>query len=117
MLFDEGLIKSVHYGASTVAMRSTVQPTDRQFLKRQKGVKAKIAALAFTLDKPLLSLLQCHISVFPRACCRVELWLFTLLHTGLFVLKLLNNIHVLLLPFGSFGSVILEPAFRRAVFS
>ena len=69
-------------------MRSTVQPVDRQFLKRQKGVKAKIAALAFTLDKPLLSLLQCHISVFPRACCRVELWFFTLLHIGLFVLKL-----------------------------
>jgi hypothetical protein len=69
-------------------MRGTVQPADRQFLKRQKGVKAKIAALAFTLDKPLLSLLQCHISVFPRACCRVELWFFTLLHTGLFVLKL-----------------------------
>lgn len=69
-------------------MRRTVQPADRQFLKRQKGVQAKIAALAFTLDKPLLSLLQCHISVFPRACCRVELWFFTLLHTGLFVLKL-----------------------------
>ncbi len=67
--------------------RSASERSRTEYLKRQQGVKATIEELAFSLDKPLASLFRFRITIAPRALRRVELWAFTALHTGLFVLK------------------------------
>jgi len=69
-----------------------VHPTVREareieYDRRRRAISAEIEQLAFTLDRPILSLFRFNITIAPRTLKRFELWLFTAIHTGLFFLK------------------------------
>ncbi len=69
------------------AMGKRVAATNEPYAGRQRQISKKKSRYAFTLDKPLKTLFcTWKQTVLPSTCKRVEVWFWTMVHVGLFIL-------------------------------